>query len=107
MWQNRTRVDPHAPPDQSRHGARADPSATRRTGRGRGPRIGCRDNDRAYEAGDRDLKLQQHHVTLRVREQGAQHVQTVKASDITGVDLISRGEWEEVIAGDPPDLDTP
>jgi len=54
-----------------------------------------------------DLKLQQHHLTLRVREQGAQHVQTVKASDITGVDLISRGEWEEVIAGDQPDLDTP
>src|SRR6266704_3512377 len=41
MWQNRTRVDPHAAPDQSRRGARADPSAARRTGRGRGPRMGA------------------------------------------------------------------
>src|SRR5438552_8344903 len=37
----RARVDPHATPDRSRRGARADPSATRRTGRGRGPRIGA------------------------------------------------------------------
>jgi transposase len=30
MWQNRTRVDPDATPDQSRRGARADPSAARK-----------------------------------------------------------------------------
>jgi len=54
-----------------------------------------------------DLKLRQHHLTLRVREQGAQHVQTVKAGDVMGADLISRDEWEDVIAGDQPDLDAP
>jgi inorganic triphosphatase YgiF len=48
-----------------------------------------------------------HHLTLRVREQGAQNVQTVKAGDLMGADLISRGEWEDVIAGDQPDLDAP
>jgi inorganic triphosphatase YgiF len=52
-----------------------------------------------------DLKLRQHHFTLRVRKQGAQYVQTVKAGDVMGADLISRGEWEDVIAGDQPDLD--
>jgi inorganic triphosphatase YgiF len=52
-----------------------------------------------------DLKLRQHHLTLRVREQGAQHVQTVKAGDVMRADLISRGEWEDVIAGELPDLD--
>jgi inorganic triphosphatase YgiF len=54
-----------------------------------------------------DLKLWQHHLTLRIREQGAQHIQTVKAGDVMGADLISRGEWEDVIAGDQPDLDAP
>jgi triphosphatase len=54
-----------------------------------------------------DLKLWKHHLTLRVREQAAQYVQTVKAGDLMGVDLISRGEWEDVIAGDQPDLDAP
>jgi inorganic triphosphatase YgiF len=54
-----------------------------------------------------DLKLWQHHLTLRIRAQGAQHVQTVKAGDVMGADLISRDEWEDVIAGDQPDLDAP
>jgi CYTH domain len=54
-----------------------------------------------------DLKLWQHRLTLRVRKQGAQHVQTVQAGDFIGPDLISRGEWEDVIAGDQPDLDAP
>lgn len=54
-----------------------------------------------------DLKLRQHHLTLRVLEQAAQHVQTVKAGDLMGADLISRGEWEDVIADDQPDLDAP
>jgi triphosphatase len=54
-----------------------------------------------------DLKLRQHHLTLRVRAQDGQHVQTVKADDLTGADFVSRGEWEAAIAGDQPDLDAP
>lgn len=54
-----------------------------------------------------DLKLRQHNLTLRVREQDGQHVQTLKAGDLMGADLVSRGEWEDIVAGDQPDLDAP
>ena len=54
-----------------------------------------------------DLKLQQRHLTLRVREQGAQYVQTVKSGDLMEADFISRGEWEDLITGNEPDLDAP
>src|SRR6266404_5788784 len=68
------RVDPDATPDRSRRGARADPSATRRTGRGRGPRIGCRGADRAYEAGDRQAPARTVRPVFRARPQGARSV---------------------------------
>ena len=54
-----------------------------------------------------DLKLRQHNLTLRVREQDGQHVQTVKAGDLMGADLVSRREWEDIVTGDQPDLDAP
>jgi inorganic triphosphatase YgiF len=54
-----------------------------------------------------ELALCRHNLTLRVREQEGQHIQTVKAGDLMSADLISRGEWEDVIASDQPDLDAP
>jgi inorganic triphosphatase YgiF len=54
-----------------------------------------------------DLPLRRHHLTLRVREQEGRYIQTVKTGDLMTADLISRGEWEDVIASDRPDLDAP
>lgn len=47
------------------------------------------------------LKLRKHGLTLRVRQIGDRHVQTIKA-DNGG--LFERGEWETEIDGDRPDL---
>jgi triphosphatase len=46
------------------------------------------------------LKLGRHGVTLRVRQIGRRHVQTIK----TGDGLFERGEWETPIATDHPNL---
>jgi triphosphatase len=54
-----------------------------------------------------DLQLRRHNITLRVREQDGQHIQTVKTGEFLGQDLVARGEWEDIIGGDRPDLDTP
>ena len=54
-----------------------------------------------------DFKLRKRHLTLRVREQGRRRVQTMKADDLMSADLAVRGEWEDVIGGDKPDLDAP
>jgi inorganic triphosphatase YgiF len=51
-----------------------------------------------------DLKLQRQELSLRVREHEGRHFQTLKSSDLTSGNLLSRGEWEDVIDGDRPDL---
>jgi triphosphatase len=54
-----------------------------------------------------DLALYREGLTLRVRKQGRTFVQTVKAGDFAGADLVTRREWEDPIAGMRPDLDAP
>jgi inorganic triphosphatase YgiF len=49
-----------------------------------------------------DLALKRRGMTLRVREKGGQFTQTVKAGDLAG-DILSRGEWEDVVAENRPD----
>jgi inorganic triphosphatase YgiF len=53
------------------------------------------------------LKLYRKGLTLRVRTQGQGFVQTVKAGGPIGTNLWERSEWEEPIAGNRPDLNTP
>jgi inorganic triphosphatase YgiF len=50
-----------------------------------------------------DLALRRRGLTLRIREEGGRFVQTVKAGD----GLLARGEWEDAVAGDRPDLAAP
>src|ERR1700722_3991235 len=52
------------------------------------------------------LTLKDQDLTLRVRKTGQRFIQTVKAQDPGGVNL-SRGEWEDTIAGERPDLAAP
>jgi inorganic triphosphatase YgiF len=47
-------------------------------------------------------KLRRRGVTLRVRQNGNAHIQTVKAANGA---QFGRGEWETEIKGDAPDLD--
>jgi triphosphatase len=54
-----------------------------------------------------DLALHRKQLTLRVRKQGRKFVQTVKAGDFAGSDLLARREWEDPIAGKRPDIDAP
>jgi triphosphatase len=54
-----------------------------------------------------DLRLWQHHLTLRVRHQGRQHLQTLKADDRMSVDLLARAEWQDIIDSDHPNLNAP
>jgi triphosphatase len=54
-----------------------------------------------------DLKLWRQGLSLRVRDEDGRQVQTLKSSDFHGGDLLSRGEWEDVIVGDRPDLAAP
>jgi inorganic triphosphatase YgiF len=50
-----------------------------------------------------DLALKRRGLTLRVREQGDRFIQTVKAGDLSGGDLLTRGEWEDELAANRPD----
>ena len=50
-----------------------------------------------------DRALRDHGLTLRVRHIGGKHVQNIKASN-QGSYSIERSEWEQVIAGDQPEL---
>src|SRR5215470_6697186 len=50
-----------------------------------------------------DQFLRENGLTLRVREIGSQHVQTIKSVN-QGSDWLERSEWEQVIMGDQPDL---
>ncbi|EWY38466.1 hypothetical protein N825_13340 [Skermanella stibiiresistens SB22] len=51
-----------------------------------------------------DFRLRDREVTLRVRKQGREHVQTIKAGNEHSGGVFSRGEWECKIAGAEPDL---
>ena len=53
------------------------------------------------------LALKRRVLTLRVREQGGRFIQTVKAGDLAGASLLSRGEWEDVIADNRLHLEAP
>jgi triphosphatase len=50
-----------------------------------------------------DLALKRRGLTLRVREQGDRFIQTVKAEDLDGRDILTRGEWEDELAANRPD----
>jgi triphosphatase len=50
-----------------------------------------------------DQFLRENGLTLRVREIGSQHIQTIKSVN-QGSDWLERSEWEQVITGDQPDL---
>jgi triphosphatase len=54
-----------------------------------------------------DLDLERRGLTLRVREQGGRFIQTVKASELAGGNILSRGEWEDPLTGDRFDPDAP
>lgn len=54
-----------------------------------------------------ELLLKKRALTLRVREEGGRFVQTVKAGDVAGADVLSRGEWEDPLDGDRPELQAP
>jgi inorganic triphosphatase YgiF len=54
-----------------------------------------------------DLALHREQLSLRVRKQGRKFVQTVKAGDFAGSDLLARREWEDPIASKRPDIDAP
>ncbi|MBR1219244.1 CHAD domain-containing protein [Bradyrhizobium sp. U87765 SZCCT0131] len=49
----------------------------------------------------KDFKLRRNGIVLRVRRDGAHHVQTIKAE---GAGLIDRREWETELADGTPDL---
>lgn len=51
-----------------------------------------------------DLALRQQRIALRVRRVGAKWVQTVKGGGEVRAGLHQRGEWEDEVAQDRPDL---
>jgi triphosphatase len=51
-----------------------------------------------------DFALRQRGLTLRVRQQSGRFVQTVKAADLIGANMLSRGEWEDRVAENCPDI---
>jgi len=52
-----------------------------------------------------DRSLREHGLTLRVRQNGTQHIQTIKSVN-QGSDWLERSEWEQPIQGDQPDLNS-
>jgi triphosphatase len=58
-----------------------------------------------YDTPDGALKAKG--LTLRVRENGGHFIQTVKAGDVAGGNMLSRGEWEDAVTGNYPDLEVP
>jgi triphosphatase len=58
-----------------------------------------------YDTADR--RLARRRLVLRVRRQGRHYIQAVKSQDLSGAAAATRGEWEDVIAGERPDLSAP
>jgi inorganic triphosphatase YgiF len=54
-----------------------------------------------------DQTLRHHDLELRVRRQGRRFIQTVKESAAAGDELLTRGEWEDRVRGEQPDLAAP
>ena len=50
-----------------------------------------------------DFRLAKSGYSLRIRQTGRRHIQTVKASDIAGI--FARREWERPVRGNRPKLD--
>jgi triphosphatase len=44
---------------------------------------------------------------LRVRDEGGRYIQTVKAGDLAGANVLARGEWEDTVAANSFDPDAP
>ncbi len=58
-----------------------------------------------YDTPDGALRAQG--LTLRVRENSGYFIQTVKAGAVAGANILSRGEWQDAVAGNRPDLAAP
>jgi triphosphatase len=54
-----------------------------------------------------DCALRRAGSILRVRQQDGRFVQTLKTEDPDGTNLLSRGEWEDPVADNRPDLQAP
>jgi triphosphatase len=54
-----------------------------------------------------ELKLHQQGFSLRVRDEDGRHVQTLKSHDGGNPDILTRSEWEDVIADNSPDFSAP
>lgn len=54
-----------------------------------------------------DRRLEQAGRTLCVRKYRRTYIQTVKAPEFAGADLLACKEWEDRIVGAQPDLDAP
>lgn len=50
-------------------------------------------------------KLRDHGLTFRVRRSGKRHLQTIKAMEKRANGAFERGEWEQEISGDSPNLE--
>jgi inorganic triphosphatase YgiF len=55
-----------------------------------------------YDSAERALA--RHSLTLRVRKAGTRYIQTVKSAGANGGSMLGRGEWEDEVAGERPDL---
>jgi inorganic triphosphatase YgiF len=53
------------------------------------------------------LALHRERLSFRVRKQGREFVQTVKAENLTQADVLERKEWEDHIPSKRPVLDAP
>src|SRR5262245_8653674 len=53
------------------------------------------------------LKLHRQGLSLRVRDEDGRHLQTLKSRDPENPDVLTRSEWEDVIAGPSPDFSAP
>jgi inorganic triphosphatase YgiF len=54
-----------------------------------------------------DLALKQRGLTLRIREHAGRFIQTVKAGDLARANILARGEWEDALSDNRPDLEAP
>src|SRR5712671_4846954 len=52
-------------------------------------------------------RLRREGVVLCVHEQDRRYIQTVKTDGVSGTAFRRRGEWEDVIGAEQPDLDAP